>query len=99
MGGHYVDHALPFGSRSAPKMFLAVADVITWVLHCSGVKHQIHYLNDFLFIGTPNTEERDTLVTALRVLGPGSNEQDNMPGLPWNSFCSLEPPIRRKETP
>lgn len=42
--GIYVDRALPFGLRSAPKIFSAVADMMAWALHCAGVKHQIHYL-------------------------------------------------------
>ena len=31
--------------------------MITWALHCVGIQHQIHYLNDFLFMGDHNTEE------------------------------------------
>ena len=27
------------------------------MLHCAGIKHQIHYLDDFLFMGAPDTEE------------------------------------------
>ncbi len=49
VGRTYVDRALPFGLRSAPKIFSAVADMITWALHCAGIKLQIHYLDDFLF--------------------------------------------------
>ena len=53
-GSTYVDRALPFGLRSAPKIFSAVADMIAWALHCAGVQHQIHYLDDFLFLGAPS---------------------------------------------
>ena len=68
-GRTYVDRALPFGLRSAPKIFSAVADMITWALHCAGVKCQIHYLDDFLFICGPDTEEgNQTLEIALKVL-------------------------------
>lgn len=68
-GRTYVDRSLPFGLRSAPKIFSAVADMIAWVLHCSGIQHQIHYLDDFLFIGAPNTGEgQKVLATALGVL-------------------------------
>jgi hypothetical protein len=36
--GHtYLDRALPFGLRSAPKLFTAVADFIAWVLHKTGL--------------------------------------------------------------
>ena len=37
--GIYVDYALPFGLRSASKIFTAVADMITWALHCSILHH------------------------------------------------------------
>jgi hypothetical protein len=56
-GRTYVDHALPFGLRSAPKIFSAVADTISWALNCAGIRHQLHYLDDFLLLGTPGTNE------------------------------------------
>lgn len=56
-GYTYVDRALPFGLRSAPKIFSAVADFIAWVLHSQGIVHQLHYLDDFLFLGAPDTAE------------------------------------------
>ena len=43
--------------RSAPKIFSAVADVIAWALSQDGVNHQLHYLDDFLFLGAPDTSE------------------------------------------
>ena len=43
-GSTYIERALPFGLRSAPKIFTAVSDMITWPLHCRGLQHQIHYL-------------------------------------------------------
>ena len=41
-GGTYIDRALPFGLRSAPKIFNAVADFIAWVLACNGIHYQLH---------------------------------------------------------
>ena len=52
----YVDRALPFGLRSAPKNFTAVADMIAWAFYRAGIQDQIHYLDDFLFLGPPATE-------------------------------------------
>jgi len=49
----YVDTSLPFGLCSAPKIFSAVADALAWCLHCRGVRCQLHYLDDFLFLGPP----------------------------------------------
>jgi hypothetical protein len=53
----YIDRALPFGLRSAPKIFSAVADMLAWALYHAGIPHLIHYLDDFLFLGAPNTQE------------------------------------------
>ena len=57
---HPDDHAI-LGIRwgtndhcSAPKIFSAVTDALAWVLHCKGVRWQIHYPDDFLFLGPPN---------------------------------------------
>ena len=56
-GGVYIDRALPFGLRSAPKIFMAVADAMAWVLHCRGIRCLLHYLDDFLLFGAPGTTE------------------------------------------
>ena len=53
----YFDRALPFGLRSAPKLFNAVADFIAWILINRGVKYLLHYLDDFLLLGTPGSQE------------------------------------------
>ena len=31
--------------------------MITWALHCAGIRCQIHYLDDFLFMGAPDSDE------------------------------------------
>ena len=68
-GNTYIDRALPFGLCSAPKIFNAVADFIAWVLACHGVKCQLHYLDDFLLLATPNSQqEHDFLAIALQTL-------------------------------
>ena len=51
----YIDTALPFGLRSAPKIFTAVADAAEWIVHQEGVERVIHYLDDFLIIGPPHS--------------------------------------------
>ena len=64
-----MDRALPFGLRSAPKIFTTVADMIALTLHCAGIQNYIHYLNDFLLVGAPNTAETARgMSTALNVL-------------------------------
>ena len=73
MAKTFIDRALPFGLRSAPKIFSAVADFIAWVLHNHHIAHQLHYLDDFLFLGAPPTDEAqralDTVLTVFRTLG------------------------------
>ena len=53
----FVDCALPFGLRSAPKIFTAFADAVAWALHAAGIRFLLHYLDDFLFLGSPGTPE------------------------------------------
>ena len=49
----YVDPMLPFGLRSAPKIFNALADALHWHLRQSGIEHIEHYLDDYIIIGPP----------------------------------------------
>ena len=48
---------VPFGPRSAPKIFTALADAAEWILHKVGINFVIHFLNDVLIIGAPNSSE------------------------------------------
>ena len=42
-----LDGALPFGLRSAPKLFTAIADALMWVMQQCGVTQVLHYFDDF----------------------------------------------------
>lgn len=53
----YVDAALPFGLRSAPKLFNAVADALEWIAKHLGAEFLWHYLDDFITVGRPQTDE------------------------------------------
>ena len=53
----YIDTALPFGLRSAPKIFTAITDAAEWIIRRTGVNFIIHYLDDFLVIGAPASGE------------------------------------------
>ena len=55
----FIDTALPFGLRSAPKIFNAVADGLEWILKVNGVRHLQHYLDDFITVGAPDSGECD----------------------------------------
>ena len=48
---------LPFGLRSASLIFTAVADAVQWILELQGVKHVMHYLDDYLILGPPDSLE------------------------------------------
>ena len=52
-GNVYVDLMLPFGLRSAPKLFNAVADGLEWYLRRRSVQHVFHYLDDFIVVAAP----------------------------------------------
>ena len=58
----YADRSLPFGLRSAPKIFTAFADAVTWAVHRRGVRFVLHYLDDFLFLGAPGSSEATTAI-------------------------------------
>ena len=64
----FIDPMLPFGLRSAPKIFNAVADALHWYLGNRGVPHIFHYLDDFIFLGAPHsTQCQDSLLTLNQV--------------------------------
>ena len=52
----YVDGMLPFGLRSAPKIFNSVADAVEWCVAREGVEHIFHYLDDFAVVGPPDSD-------------------------------------------
>ena len=54
-GKLFIDTALPFGLRSAPNVFTAVADAAEWIAQQEGVDRIIHYLDDFLVVGPPKS--------------------------------------------
>ena len=49
----FVDAALPFGLRSAPVIFNAVAEVLAFIIRLKGVRGLGHYLDDFVIVGPP----------------------------------------------
>ena len=56
-GQVYLDTTLPFGLRSAPKIFTAVADALEWILRRKGVNWVMHYLDDYLTLGASGSTE------------------------------------------
>ena len=66
---YYADLALPFGLRSAPFIFNAIADLVEWILvHSYQIPDLLHYLDDFITMGPPESSQcAHNLRTALAV--------------------------------
>ena len=50
-----IDTCLPFGLRSAPKLFNILANLLSWIILKQGASSLRHYLDDFLTIGRPTS--------------------------------------------
>ena len=66
---YYEDLALPFGLCSAPYLFNSVADMVEWILlNLHDVSNLLHYLDDFITAGPPNSDQCAlNLSTSVRV--------------------------------
>ena len=78
-GKIFIDPMLPFGLRSAPKIFNAVADAFQWHLRQQGLCNVLHYLDDYILIGPPHSpvcqEGLHTLLREASFLGIPIAEQ------------------------
>ena len=63
-----IDSGLPFGLRSAPTIFSAVADAVEWMGLQVGISNLLHYLDDFLTWEKWNVDNLDLLVDLCRLL-------------------------------
>ena len=54
---HYINTVLPFGLRSAPKIFTALADALQWIICKQGATLVAHYLDDSITLGKPGTSD------------------------------------------
>ncbi len=52
-----IDKVLPFGLRSAPLIFTAIADALQWIIEQRGVHPILHYLDDYITIGPPDSTQ------------------------------------------
>ena len=72
-GAVYIDTVLPFGLRSAPKIFNSLADALEWIAEYRGVTYLKHFLDDFITAGHPHStecmENLDLLVEICDILG------------------------------
>ena len=66
-GAIFFDKVLPFGLRSAPIIFTAVADALEWIVRRQGVPYIFHYVDDFILVGKPHSSDcANYLATMLR---------------------------------
>lgn len=80
----FVDTALPFGLRSAPIIFNAVAEALAYIMRKDGIKEIDHYLDDFSLVGPPESkacqEDLDTALETCNRLGfPVAEEKTEGP--------------------
>lgn len=90
-GDLYINTVLPFGLHSAPKIFMAIADAVEWVVRQEGVHFVIHYLDDFLLIEAPSSQEcvgaLTTLLSVFERLGlPIAQDKKESP---WSQLTFL----------
>ena len=92
----FVDVALLFGFQSALKTFNAVTDGLEWVLVHEGVRGVIHYLDNFLFVGRPQTPEcamalhlAEVVCQCLGVPQALENTEGTFPGI-WLDVEAME---------
>ena len=53
----FIDKTLPFGLRSAPLIFSAVADALQYMMLENGATFVDHYVDDFVTAGAPRSDE------------------------------------------
>ena len=92
-GKVYVDTALPFGLRSAPLIFTALAEALLWIMRQRGATNTDNYINDFVTAGAPDSQEcehNSTIMheTCEEVGLPAEPEKDEGPATSI-SFLSI----------
>ena len=93
-GSVFMDAALPFGLRSAPLIFSAVADAAQHVMEQMGAQWVAHYVDDFITLGSPDSDECAKNVTIMheacaRLGLPVATEKDEGPATAI-SFVGIE---------
>ena len=93
----YIDGCLPFGLRSAPKLFNILADLLCWIAQQHGISQILHYLDDFLLIG-PLAHQN-----ANRTLTPSCNYvptwESHWPRTRWKAHQLLSPSLESRWIP
>ncbi len=89
----YIDTTLPFGSRSAPLLFTALADAAQWVMKRHGTTHVFQYVDDFINLGADLAECTHNITvmheTCARLGLPPEPEKDECPAT-CTTFLGVE---------
>lgn len=100
-GEVFIDLTLPFGLRSAPKIFTSVADALEWIMCSRGVSWSIHYIDDFLTVGKPDSEEcnsnLETMLSTCEHLGMPLKAEKILGPTPALPFLGIVLDTQRQE--
>ena len=73
-GEFYFDKTLPFGLSYSCNLFERFSSALQWILETKfSVSHCVHILDDFLFIGRPNSQECYDALASFHVLAKEIN--------------------------
>ena len=93
-GSYYADTTLPFGLRSAPLIFSAIANALEWITRQRGVEHVYHYIDDFVLVGPPDSprclHDYRTLVATCEQLGMVLAEEKSEGPAPCLTVLGIE---------
>ena len=73
---YYMDNKLPFGLRSAPKIFNAIANALEYCIHWEGANEVEHYLDKFITMGSPLSEECASNLEKIKRISGISGRRD-----------------------
>ena len=87
-GKTFIDKALPFGLRSAPLIFTAIADALQFMMEARGVNPVLHYLDDFVTLGEPGSKQCNTNLHIMLQTCPDAGVPVEDGGAIHNHFLS-----------
>lgn len=84
-GNYYFDKCLPFGCAISCRIFEMFATFLEWlVMDQTNLQTVHHYLDDFIFIGKPNTNQCNFLMSTFQEICNGV-------GVPLNEDKTVQP--------
>ena len=93
-GQVFIDPMLPFGLSSVPNIFNTLVDALNWILQLAGIPYILHYLDNYVIVGPPNSPTCQASLAILHRIcnyqHPSSRTQTggshHTPGLPGYSI-------------